>query len=215
VIWDRTFIPGDYLYSYEGIIPWTIAWPTCVFNRTEETNWLIFDGEMIINYNENVGYLRDTEIIRYFEHRLWFQVRFPKNIVISTDTLRVYSSVNILASITEQVFESGVPQLPGTAHVKLLTSVQSPFQLTGPISIDGDTSKFAMSINGPICLDDGSVCEQMWDIDIIPKLNECNFDGLNTFNFSIKCNPSNISNCPLDDNTDTGSIQFILQSENF
>jgi hypothetical protein len=239
ILWIKTFIPTDCLYSYEGIIPWRVAWPTCVFNRTENNKTILFDGEMIINYKENVGSLRNTEIIRYFEHRLWFQVIFPKNIIVSklsVDTTRfpgsnrsligTHSNVTILASITEQTFESVINQnqLPGTASVKLLTSVQYPFQLLGPMFIESSISTFSMNIiesntSDINCLDDGLTCEQIWIIDIIPNINECNFDGLYTFNFSVTCFPTNSEyshfGCPLDNETNTGSIVFVLHSEDF
>jgi len=224
VVWTSSFDPDNCVYIYHGTIPWDVAWPTCVFERVEEDNWIIFTGEMIVEHKEDLGPLRSdsTEhIIRTLIHRLPFQVRFPKSIGLHIELMTISAPVDIVASITKQEFISDVPSLPGTGDIHLLTSVQWPYQLTGPIEIVGDTSKYLLSVTGPTgsggpdCLDDGSECLQLWNIKVLPFLDQCDFDDDYQFKFGVKCKPSQLGDCPLDEDTNSGFIDFILDSEYF
>lgn len=224
VTWTRTFLPDTCEFKLVGKIPWTVAWPTCVFKRVVEPDWLVFTGEAEVHNLEDVGQLgtRPHEIIRTFEHDLRFVVRFPRYIAVSQTGVQVFADVDVLASITEQMFDSNELLPPGKARVKMLTSVQYPFQLTGPIAVSGDDTRFVMSVSGntgnggPECLDDpNDYCVQFWDFMITPKSGECNFDGDYRLDFKLKCKPSMIGDCPLDSDTDFGWIDFTLDSENF
>jgi hypothetical protein len=91
--------------------------------------------------------------------------------------------------------------------------------------IENNISTYSQSVNkintSKInCIDDGKTCEQFWAIDITPtQLRKCNIDGLYIFNFNITCFPPNdeysYPGCELDNNNNSGSIEFILQSENY
>lgn len=204
-----------------GRIPWRTAWPTCVFKRIVEPNWLSFKGEMIVTSFENLGAVspsRPTPIIRKITSVLPFVVRFPRSVTIQTTPVTVYSFVDVFGSITEQQFVSNENAPPGTATIKLLTSVQKEYYLSSPITIEGPNG-FAVAINGNpnvggTCSDDGSVCEQLWTITILPQNNKCDFNGVYRANYTIKCKPSVQSNCPLDSNTNKVSIVFTLTSSN-
>jgi len=102
--------------------------------------------------------------------------------------------------------------------VQLLTSVQYPFMLTTG-DLTGDLSKFSMSVVGvenTDCDDTDAVCYQYWDFDILPFLGECDLNGDYVFSFDMICQPSvDFEDCPLDDGTDSGHIDFTLESEYF
>lgn len=225
VVWTTSFYEPDCVNTLVGQIPWVVAWPTCVFDRRLEPNWLVFEGEMIVNNKELVGELHHTRPIvveRTIVSRLPFIVRFPRSVnvgcVVGCNGTHVYDNVNIFASITEQIFESGVPVPPGTGHVTLLTSVQYPFRLIDG-SLDGDAVKFSMSVTGVEngdCQDDGTVCNQYWSFDILPFLGECHLDGDYVFSFNLECQAGvEHGACPLTDNNDQGTIEFTLESEYF
>jgi hypothetical protein len=215
VTWDVNFNPNDCTNVYNVVIPWNIAWPTCVFDRQEDNQYLIFTGDMIIEHDENLGQLspsRPGELIRNITNNLLFQVKFPKSVSFSTD-IQVFAPVNVLAAIVGQQFDSGYPLNTGIAHITLLTTVQYPFKLTLPVSISSNLPGVTLTINLAVdCSGTGSVCEQYWVYTITPNDEMCNFNGIYTFEFYLTCTSSD---CPLDPNTNTGSIVMDLTSENF
>ena len=223
VIWTSTFDPIACLYTLQVTIPWGVAWPTCIFNRTDTPEWLIFEGEMIIVNYENPPPLSvsgaNYTFTRQIVSNIPFIIRYPKSITVGQiGNVTVYADVNIDAEIIEQTFTTGDSPAPGVGYVQLATLTDYPFKITGPLSLTANPTRSALTVVGDsangvtTCLDDGSACLQYWDIDIYPFLDQCNLDGSYTFNFSITCQPS-VSNCPLVNNT--GYIVFVLASEYF
>lgn len=223
VAWSKVFNPATCQYVLEGIIPWGVAYPSCIFSRTEDSNWVIFTGEMIVENQEHVGNISDDrpiDVYRTIISRLPFQVRYPKSISVVSENIRVFAEVSVEASITRQAFVSGIPALPGSAQVVLLTTVQYPFRIINPSVLLGDLSRFTLSrVENTLaaqCPDTlGSICVQYWNFTILPNISQCNFDGDYDFNFTLGCTPSRATNCPLDNNTNKGMIEFTLDSEDF
>jgi hypothetical protein len=217
VTWSEVFDPNNCVNVFTVVIPWVVAWPTCIFDRQEVGNWIVFTGEMIVENVEDLGSLTSNsgDITRTLVSRLPFEVRYPKTIEFTNtgSNVTVYSDVNVVAAIVAQNSETSSPPNPDVAYVTLLTIVQYPFVLTAPYSISGDTSKFALSVvQLNSCADNGSPCEQSWMITILPTVDQCNFNGNYVFDFTVACVTSA---CPLDSNTNTGTISFTLQSEDF
>jgi hypothetical protein len=219
-----TVIP-DYVncrQNIQGTILWIAAFPTCVVNRSIVGDYLVFEGIMIVNNKENVGVLannRPINIVRTLTNNIIFQILYPTDITITSNNVTVYAAINVVAAITSATFTVDVNAVPGVAHIKLLTTVQYPFKMIEAIAVGGDSDRFSMThtqISDPayVCADDNNFCAQLWDIVITPNPNECNYDGDYMFNFTLDCQPSQ-TDCPLDSNTNTGAISFVLESEDF
>lgn len=197
-----------------GIISWSSSWPACIFNKNDsDTNWLYFNTQMNIENKK-----RSKEYIRTFSNIISFQIKYPKLVSIFTEDKNIYSDVNITASIISQSFESSVPILPGSSHIRLYTVISHPFIIISPFDMNGDTSRFSMTVIENLflknCANDGNICEQYWDIEITPSQNDCKFEDVFSFNFAIDCNLSNQLNCELEPDT-FGKIEFTLMSEDF
>lgn len=217
ISWTKGFAYETCQNQYQGIVPWTSAYPTCVVDKTTTDEWLIFEGEMIVENKENLGPLSPTrpgDVIRTIVSRLPFQVRYPTHVAISSDAVRVFAPINVIAAITGQDFVSGVPA-PGIGQIVLFTSVQYPFKISGPVGIYADENKFVASASGSDdtqCTEGaGSVCYQSWFLNVQPFTNVCNLNGLYNFTFEFSCRGS--EECPIQD--EKGFIEFNLQSENF
>jgi len=221
-IW--TVIP-DYVncrQNIQGTIVWVAAYPTCVVDRSISGNYLVFEGIMIINNKEKVGILannRPIDIVRTLTNNLIFQILYPIDINITSNNVTVYAAVNVIAAIISSTFTVDINAIPGVARVTLLTTVQYPFKMIEPVTVGGDPNRFSLTqtqIFDPayVCADNNNYCAQLWDIVVTPNPNECNYDGDYMFNFTLDCRASQ-TNCPLDLNTNTGAISFVLESGDF
>ena len=214
VSWLKYFNEDTCENNFVIRIPWTKAWPKCVFRRTETEVDITFDGEMIVTNYERLDSLsnnRPGNITRKIESRIPFSVVFPNRINVVYGGIDVYANVSVLASIIEQSVNS---DLPISGKVQLVTSVQHPFRINNG-TIIGDNSKFLLSVSNNHDDCDTELCNQYWDIKIFPLTGICNLNGLYTFEFTLECSSSTQNNCPLDENTNTGYIIFILESEHF
>ena len=223
VYYTETFDPITCRNTIMAVIPWGIAWPTCIFSRTEDSEYIIFTGEMLVKYKEDLGNLSDIRLVpltRNMENRLPFVIKYPKNVNIQSTDIIIYSNITVQASILEQKFDSSV-QLPGRAQIRLLTSVQFPFMIIPDNSVFGSSSNLFNVEWNPLgsgqyrCDDNGKMCNQLWAITINPNIQQCNFNDNYFFNMIFGCQPSRSQACPIDDNTMYASLTFTLDSGNF
>jgi len=171
------------------------------------------DGKAVLNF-ENLGeqsIYRPTPIVRSILSVLPFIVQYPKHITVNLNDVRIYSAISVLASITNQEFISNIDNPPGIANITLLTSVQYPYVLEFSSITSQQVGLTIDYINSNNNCPTSSTCTQNWYFNIIPDKNMCNIDGLYTFNFTLICQTTN---CPLDSSTNTGYIEFLLQSSN-
>lgn len=224
IIWTKTFDPVACRYVLQGIIPWAVAWPQCIFNKTVTDQWLIFEGEMIITNEEYLGQLTlpgtNITLTRTIISDLPFVVRYPTGITLSTANVTVFGVVDIQAAIVYQEFTTSDSPPPGTGLVKLETLVQYPFLLLNPVFLTSNDSQLIVTIFGDpgngvsTCLADGQDCIQLWDIYIYPDTTQCTMSGLYLFGFTVACFPS-FSPCPLVNSSTDATVSFILTSGYF
>ena len=222
IMWTRTYDPIDCVYTYKGTVPWQSPFPECFFTRFETDNFILLTAELLIENKEDLGPFSDTRpnrLVRTISSTIPFQIKFPKGINLTTDgDISVFAQLQVFAAIVEQTFETGTPS-PGLGTIKLLTSVQWPFQLTAPLNVSGPEG-YDLSIDGPwedggaACLDDGNECQQIWTVLNRPDTDKCNIDGNYTTYFKVKCKDS-VQNCVIDDTNNDVQINFRLESEDF
>lgn len=218
VTWSYTFYGDTCVNMFEGVIPWADAWPTCLFNRTVTADWITFEGIMIVQNTENLGLLapnRPFELTRTIVSNLPFLVQYPRFIDLN-HYIQVYAPVDVIAAITNQTFEYSANCLPGYGYITLETTVQYPFYLDQPAWIKTSApGLYPTIISNSVCGDNiNQICVQNWLFKITPK-NICALTGIYLFNYSIACQPSAGSSCPLDSSTDTGTITMNIESEYF
>jgi hypothetical protein len=219
LFWTKSY--SQCLNLMDAKIPWSIVYPKCVCSRTEDNSWLYFTGEMNVENQENVYTgIRNLPVVRTIKSSFPFQIRFPKSVSISSNSVNVYSFVGVDGTISQQVFIAGIPRIPGAGKVVLFTTVQYPYKLVTPNIFSpllmSSLIKISDSIDGVTqCNDDGTLCKQFFTIDILPDTNMCKLDGDYFANFTVICQPSYNANCSLDSNTNSATIKFTLASENF
>lgn len=220
--WNLAHDTQKCITNFVGRVPWIEAYPKCVFKRTVQQHTLDFEGEMDIYNEEFLGSIpgsnRNTLYLRKIRSRLPFIIQYPRFISLTTESPRIYAAINVDAAIVKQFFQSDIPRAPGSADVEIDTRVQYPFKgknpsITGP---SGQTVSVQLS-PGIGCPDQqNTLCTQLWDIQVIPDLNKCNFNGNYTLTFDLECQPSRSGvNCPLKPGEDTVTINFRLESEDF
>lgn len=222
IIWTKTFDPVECRYVMQGVIPWSVAWPQCIFNRTVTADWLIFEGEMIVTNEEYLGQLTlpgtNISLTRTIISDLPFLVRYPTTIILDPSNVTVSAPVDIQAAIVYQEFTTSDSPPPGTGTVQLETLVQYPFRLTNPLCLTTNNSHLVVTVAGSAengvstCLDNGQNCVELWDINIYPDSTQCTMNGLYVFTFTVAC--VSLSNCPLGNNN-TATVSFVLTSEYF
>ena len=223
VVWTKTFDEDLCVYNLQVIIPWSVAWPNCLFKRIENDYVVYFIGELIIENKEDLGIIspeRPEHLIRTLTTSLPFMVIFQKQVYIYDGGIVIFSPVDITGHIIKQEYIADDPtpgvSILGTAYVKLLTTVQHPFKIVDPMSLTG-SGQGILSVNedtaDPMsrCLNDGQLCKQVWNIEIQLVEYQCFLDGEYHFNFHVDCQEE-LSDCLLDDSDTSASITFTLQS---
>lgn len=221
VFWSRKFDEPSCQYLLHARIPWTTAYPACIFKRTVKPNYLEFDGESILKNYEHVGNQTNyrnprDDIIRTTISRLPFAVRFPRRITMTQIGTCIFDENTLFASITHLEFDTEHIPLPGQGTVVLNTNANKNFYLqflssTGPLglsrSVTGPTGE------GPMCVDQNEACLQDFVMKLQPDKIKCNLNGVYSMLFKLHCRP-HVNPCPLDGN-ETETVSFTLQSANF
>lgn len=218
VIWSKENLLGQCADLYTIQVPWNIVYPNCIFNREIVGNNIVFGGVMQITNTQNLGNLsvtRPIPMIRTLSTSIVFYLQYPISISLQSTTENIFSSVLLQAAVVSNTWNSGYPQMPGTAIIILTTTIQNPFLLkpfliTGPSGMTLSISPFTSN-----CPDDGiTVCTQQWKIENTPDNNLCAITGTYMSNYTVSCQPSRQNNCPIDKNTNSSAIQFSVISGN-
>lgn len=216
IFWATLFNNETCEYTYIGDIPWVTAWPTCIFDREETTNWITFTGEMNLHHTEKLEDIRDYTLTRTIVNKMPFQVQYPKTVDLHVEQTRVFCFVNVMAAIVHRSFLPLEPFPFGHGSMRLYTSVQWPYRLDGPLVAAALDPSFGLTVVGPVsedCPDDGnSTCHQWWDFEITPGLDDCELDGDYMFNYTVYCQPSQSGDCPLTGGSVPGSVLMTLDS---
>jgi len=221
-------------------IAWGDARSKCgVYLDTSVTgDHLVFRGSVLLDLTEtNLPTIRTRDLSRLVHSVFPFLIRFPTT-VSTGHNITAYFPVTLDAAIIRQ-FDVRTPAATTTAQssIRLFTSVQYPFLLTLPV---WHTAVFATTLNtfvlqpvvgttayllaGEDCLDSptDTVCEQEWLIEFDAPASPpvCDFSGVFTLNFTVRCEAGADAHCPLplvaDGNHEApATVVMTINTENF
>jgi hypothetical protein len=233
---DNPADPTGCTVILRAVSPWATLRPSCgvyLDAASSSSTWAVFRGSLLIDlFETNLPSIRTRTVTRLVHSVLPFQVRFPKSVSADSD-VTVYSPVNLNSAIIRQ-FTILLPneEVQAQSLIRLFTSIQYPFKLTSPTwgarsRNDFDfleTTEAEELLAGEDCLDNAgdANCEQEFKIAFeawTPPI--CDFTGVYTLNFVVRCEPGAEANCPLPLNTNTGfkqsdaSVTFSITTEHF
>merc|ERR1712072_34842 len=184
-------------------ISWSVA-RDCTTSRTETATEIVFDGDIEVKQVETLNAIRGTAVTRDVMTGMAYEVRFPKEITLTSGQVQVFSPILVIAAVTEQDFQSDTTQ--GTAQ--LFTSVQWPFMLTSATINSTNNATVAITNSSNNCPADAA-CETTFDFSLDP--NSCSLTGDYQLSFTFQCNPLYTgSDCPLQG--EAGNVLFTLTS---
>jgi hypothetical protein len=195
-------------------IPWTLAKDCIKWRIVESRDWISYTAYLVVQHEDNLGYLRGTYLPRYMQHVIPIGIKFPKSVTVSTN-ITVFAPVRLLAAITEQTVSKSIesPATSATGKLAFDVSLQWPFMVT---NVTISSAPLASSIRNVTSLScpatDNSECLQRVALDISPG-DACELTGLYTFAVTIVCRPE-VTNCPLSGPA-SGTIVADVTSENF
>eukprot|EP01122_Echinamoeba_exundans_P002460 TRINITY_DN123_c1_g1_i1.p1 TRINITY_DN123_c1_g1~~TRINITY_DN123_c1_g1_i1.p1 ORF type:complete len:2603 (+),score=511.57 TRINITY_DN123_c1_g1_i1:528-8336(+) len=195
-------------------IPWTLAKDCIKWRIVESRDWISYTAYLVVQHEDNLGYMRGTYLPRYMQHVIPIGIKFPRSVTVSTN-ITVFAPVRLLAAITEQTVSKSIESPATTASGKLAfdVSLQWPFMVTNVTVASAPLASSIKNVTALSCpATDNSECLQRVALDISPG-DACELTGLYTFAVTIVCRPE-ITNCPLNGPA-SGTIVADVTSENF
>lgn len=195
-------------------IPWTLAKDCIKWRITQSQQWITYSAYLVVQHEDNLGFMRGTYLPRYMQHIIPIGIRFPRAVTVSTN-ITVFAPVRLLAAITEQIVSKSIENPAASANGKIAfdMSLQWPFMVSNVSVVSSPlptTVQNMSNLNCPSTTD--SECLQRVNLDIAPG-DACELTGAYRLAITIVCRPD-VTNCPLNGPA-TGSIVADVLSENF
>jgi len=196
-------------------VPWNSA-KNCGWNQTQEENFLVYRGQVIVHNQEYLG----IEYWRFIRAVLRIKLRFQRFVTVVTDTpASVFNDKITSAAITKQLV---AVSLTDPAVVELTTVLQYPYKLyNGSMGVapQGKVESYVFTFDNCAGNVNGTECRQNWRTTLKLTEGTCTLDGTYALNWTLNCYEAAIGSsalCPLSKAEDfIAAVTYKLKSENF
>jgi len=204
--WSRSSSNATCTETWNGSFDWATFRSDCGAVRTEDADFIYFDGEITVTQIDTLGVIRGKAVTREVITGIRYKIVFPKKYTLSSPTIQVFAPVNVIAAVTKQDFDGDKKR----GLLDLFTSVQYPFVLTnGGSSVDRPEMNVSIPSFVANC-PPNLPCEITFNFEVDPK-TLCFLNGKYNLTFDLACSPSFNGSCPLQG--EKGVITFDIASE--